>query len=208
MGVMTVNGGRISQMKRRSTGSKCLRHRAWREAVVALGGNVGHVPQTFLRALHALQGHGVQVLAVSSLYMSLPLRLPVRNGVAAPADSVGVNDLYTNAACRLRTTLGPKELLVRLQKIECDLGRQRRSFWGPRTLDLDLITYDALRMLHKRLLLPHPGIPFRAFVLAPLRDINVQQPWPLSPLTVNDLLPGDLGEAWGIVDKQLSWSVE
>jgi 2-amino-4-hydroxy-6-hydroxymethyldihydropteridine diphosphokinase len=185
-------------------GVKRGRHRGrqWCHAVVALGGNVGNVPQTFVRALHLLDDGATQVTVVSRLYRSVPLLLPQAR---ASCQGAGSTPPYFNAACRVRTLLGPKELLRRLQAIERRLGRQRGTVWGPRTLDLDLLTYGDRRMQTRRLTLPHAGIAFRAFVLAPMRDVQALWPWPQCNINVNDLLHAQNDRSMGLTHKQLSW---
>ncbi len=80
---------------------------------------------------------------------------------------------YLNAAAVLRTRLSPIELLSRLLEIEQLRGRNRarEGRWGPRTLDLDLLLYDDLRLEQPGLTLPHPRLTERAFVLVPLTEI-------------------------------------
>jgi 2-amino-4-hydroxy-6-hydroxymethyldihydropteridine diphosphokinase len=96
----------------------------------------------------------------SSLFRSAPL------GVTEQAD-------FVNAVCRLSTDLDPHELLRRLLAIEAQHGRVReREKWGPRTLDLDLLLYDDLALVTPTLVLPHPRLHERAFVLYPLAEID------------------------------------
>lgn len=79
---------------------------------------------------------------------------------------------YVNAVVSLATRLSPLELLAALQGIERDHGRVRDGYrWGPRTLDLDLLLYDELQVRLPELVLPHPEIANRAFVLVPLAEI-------------------------------------
>jgi len=78
---------------------------------------------------------------------------------------------FTNAVVRITTRLPPAALLNELQKIECRFGRVRKLRWGPRTLDLDILLYGDLVLECRELMVPHPGIPFRSFVLYPLREI-------------------------------------
>lgn len=79
--------------------------------------------------------------------------------------------LFTNAVLQVCTRLSPRALLTELQRIERRNGRVRTLRWGPRTLDLDLLVYADVIMQQDDLTIPHPGIPFRAFVLYPLLDI-------------------------------------
>ena len=78
---------------------------------------------------------------------------------------------YFNAVVKLECQLSPHELLEALQGIENNQGRVRERKWGSRTLDLDILLYDDLQLNDERLVIPHPGIRQRAFVLAPLQRI-------------------------------------
>lgn len=81
-------------------------------------------------------------------------------------------DDFVNAVAELSTDLGPTELLECLQAIEAALGRRRGARWGPRLIDLDLLCVDDLRLEDERLVLPHPRMHERAFVLAPLLELD------------------------------------
>jgi 2-amino-4-hydroxy-6-hydroxymethyldihydropteridine diphosphokinase len=94
----------------------------------------------------------------SPLYLSAPL---------GPTDQPD----YINAVAGIETSLSPNALLNALQDIEQRHGRVRNVRWGPRTLDLDLLLYDDLRQNDSALILPHPRMHERIFVLQPLRDI-------------------------------------
>ena len=89
-----------------------------------------------------------------------------------PAIGPGNQPDYINAAAKIEADLGAYELLDVLQSIENQQGRIRKQRWGARTLDLDLIIYDQLIENTQRLTLPHPYAHERAFVLAPLVDLN------------------------------------
>src|SRR5699024_11147345 len=99
------------------------------------------------------------LLAASPLYRTTP--------VGGPHNQPE----YCNACAAVATGLTPLRLLDALQDIEAAHGRVRDVRWGPRTLDLDLLAYDDVRMVHPRLQLPHPRAAQRAFVLVPLADI-------------------------------------
>lgn len=125
----------------------------------------------------------------------------------SPAFPVGAGPDYINAAVTLRTSLTPQDLLACLHQIEADFGRTRRARWGTRTLDLDLIAYgdhilpDPDTHRHWRdlplaqqsqsapstLILPHPRLQDRAFVLAPLLDIAPNWCHPLTGLSVVEM---------------------
>jgi 2-amino-4-hydroxy-6-hydroxymethyldihydropteridine diphosphokinase len=131
------------------------------EALIALGGNVGDVRTTFDRALAMLcDGAGVRLTARSSDYVTPPW---------------GVEDqpAFVNCCAAIDTHLTPQALLARAQEIERAFGRDRdrERRWGPRTLDIDLLTYDDVSLNEPVLVLPHPRLFERAFVLMPLAEI-------------------------------------
>jgi 2-amino-4-hydroxy-6-hydroxymethyldihydropteridine diphosphokinase len=131
------------------------------EALVALGGNVGSVRDTFDRAIATFcDGVIVRLLARSSDYRTPPM---------------GVIDQppFINCAIVAATELPPPALLARAQLVEAQFGRNRsqEQHWGPRTLDIDLIAYDDLELNTLELTLPHPRALERAFVLLPLAEL-------------------------------------
>lgn len=130
-------------------------HRAY----VSLGANLGDARATLQAALNDLATAPgvVAVAAVSSFWRS------------APVDAAGPD--FVNACAELNTTLEPEALLALLQQIEQAHGRQRPYRNAPRTLDLDLLLYDELTWRSPTLVLPHPRLHERAFVLRPLAEI-------------------------------------
>lgn len=134
-------------------------------AVVALGSNLGDRAAHLRRALRALaQTPGLRVLRASRIYETAPV------GAAAGARGGPPQGDYLNAVVALQSALPPRLLLLRLQQIERAAGR--RSSWrnAPRTLDLDLLFHGAPRR-DPDLVLPHPRLHLRGFVLAPLAEI-------------------------------------
>lgn len=129
------------------------------QACIGLGSNLDDPVRQVDSALSELADLPLtRLLRHSSLYRSAPM---------GPADQPD----YVNAAALLETALEPLELLDALQAIEAAHGRRRMLRWGPRTLDLDLLAYGDLSLAHPRLVLPHPGIGERAFVLVPMAEI-------------------------------------
>lgn len=131
------------------------------EALLALGGNVGDVRNTFDRAIAALCADGtVRLLLRSSDYSTPPW------GVADQPP-------FINCAIAVTTDLTPPALLAQAQQVERAFGRDRakEQRWGPRTLDIDLIAYDDVVLGTPALTLPHPRVFERAFVLVPLAEI-------------------------------------
>ena len=127
-------------------------------AYIGLGANLGDLAATLRAAVAALgQLPRTRLEAVSSAWRS------------APVEAGGPD--YLNAVVRLETALGPLPLLDALQAIEQAHGRERPYVNAPRTLDLDLLLYDSVAMQTERLVLPHPRLYLRAFVLRPLLEV-------------------------------------
>lgn len=128
-------------------------------AYIGLGSNLAQPRQQLRRALQELQVlEDSRLLLASSVYASPPM---------GPSDQPD----YLNAVAAIETRLQPLQLLESLQQIEAAHQRVRGRRWGERTLDLDLLLYDDLRLQSAILTLPHPGITLRGFVLAPLLEI-------------------------------------
>ncbi len=100
-------------------------------------------------------------------------------------------DWFVNAAVKIRTRMSPIALLHALQKIQKKIGRKKGGIrFGPRILDLDIIFYDLLIMDTKKLVLPHPRMHKRAFVLKPICDIDQKVIHPVLQMDVKTLLDG------------------
>ena len=131
-------------------------------AYVALGANIGDPTATVLAAFAALANlTDSRVVHTSSLYRTAPV------GLTKQPD-------FINAVAMLETGLAPEELLDALLDLEARFGRVRRDRNGPRTLDLDLLLYNDIELDLPRLILPHPRLHLRAFVLQPLAEIAPQ----------------------------------
>ncbi|MEH6950143.1 2-amino-4-hydroxy-6-hydroxymethyldihydropteridine diphosphokinase [Nitrobacter sp. NHB1] len=129
--------------------------------LIALGGNVGDVRQTFRKAIANICGMTQGALVARS------------SDYATPPWGEENQDRFVNACIEIDTRLDPHALLFTLHKIEKKFGRDRskETRWGPRTLDLDLIAYDDAVLDKPELTLPHPRLFERAFVLVPLAEI-------------------------------------
>jgi len=131
------------------------------EALLGLGGNVGDVRTTLDRATCALcEGIDVRLIAQSSDY-------------ATPPWGVEDQPAFVNRCVAVETKLTPRALLDRALAVERTLGRDRtrEQRWGPRAIDMDLLTYDDIEIDEPGLVLPHPRLFERAFVLVPLAEI-------------------------------------
>jgi 2-amino-4-hydroxy-6-hydroxymethyldihydropteridine diphosphokinase len=133
-------------------------------AVLALGSNLGDREATIRGALADIAAiPGIRIVAVSTLIETAALK-PQGIDEAAPA--------YLNGAVSITTTLEPQELLDRLNEVEQGHGRVRAERWGDRTLDIDIIAIDGLRIATDRLTVPHPRAHERDFVLRPWLEIE------------------------------------
>jgi dihydropteroate synthase len=143
-------------------------------AVLAIGANLGDRLAALRQAVTAISElPGTTVLRRSPLYETTPV-----GGPAQPD--------YLNAVLLIVTNLPPRELLRRVNAIEADSGRVRDVRFGPRTLDIDIISYSGETSEDPLLTLPHPRAHERAFVLAPWHDIDPAAALPEGPVT--DLL--------------------
>lgn len=128
------------------------------DAFVGLGANLGDPAAAVWAAMQRLdEVPGTRVIARSSLYRTAPV------GASGPD--------YVNAVARVETRLTAPALLDALLALEQDAGRERPFPNAPRTLDLDLLLYGGARIASPRLVVPHPRMHQRAFVLVPLAEI-------------------------------------
>ena len=132
-----------------------------RTGYLGLGSNVGDSEGHLRAALALLPNEGVQILAVSSTW------------VTEPVGEILDQPDFLNAAVRIRTALDPEQLLDACKAVEAERGRQfdlpRHS---PRPLDVDLLLLGDLELSTERLTLPHPEVSSRRFVLAPLLELD------------------------------------
>lgn len=134
-------------------------------AYLALGSNLGDRLETLQRAVELMDARlGIQVVRSSRVYETEPL------GPPQPA--------YLNAVVEVLTDLEPRELLKETQAIEDELGRVRGERWGPRTIDVDVLTFNDRTVDEPELVVPHPRMHERGFVLVPLGEL---EPDPMLP---------------------------
>ena len=146
-------------------------------AYIAIGANLGDRRQNIHRALDLLRGAaGVEIVCVSDLIET--------EAVGGPAGSPP----YLNGAAAIRTILPPHDLLRILLAIEAEIGRLRQIKWEPRLIDLDLLLYDDQVVQTPDLVVPHPLMHTRRFVLEPLAQIAPDILHPVLKQTVRQLL--------------------
>jgi 2-amino-4-hydroxy-6-hydroxymethyldihydropteridine diphosphokinase len=123
-------------------------------AFLALGSNLGDRAVTLARAVASLDG----VVAVSPVYETAPVGGPEQ-------------DDYLNLVVEVATDPDARALLAECHRLEEAAGRERVERWGPRTLDVDILWMDGVAVDEPDLVVPHPRMRLRRFVLAPLRDL-------------------------------------
>jgi 2-amino-4-hydroxy-6-hydroxymethyldihydropteridine diphosphokinase len=146
--------------------------------LVALGANLpsdaGPPAATLAAALARLERHGVQILSVSSFYET-------------PAWPDPSDPPFVNAVATVKTGLQPVELLTLLHEVETKSGRMRSAPNAPRTLDLDLLDHDG-QVMDGPVVLPHPRLAERSFVLVPLAEVAPHWRHPVTGQGAADLL--------------------
>mgnify|MGYP001032250995 CR=1 FL=1 len=129
------------------------------EVYLSLGSNIGNRFDYIDEAVQMLHSQEeIKVVNISSVYET---------------DPVGYEEqaLFLNIVVQIETSLNPFSLLEQCQRIESELGRKRIIRWGPRTIDLDILLYNHENIVSEKLIIPHPRIEERAFVLVPLIEI-------------------------------------
>jgi 2-amino-4-hydroxy-6-hydroxymethyldihydropteridine diphosphokinase len=152
-------------------------------ALVALGSNLGDRDAHLRAALEHLERAGAgRVVALSRFHTTAPAGGPPQGD-------------FRNAAALLETSLGPRGLLQAMQRAEAASGRRRGGpgedtppRWGPREVDLDLLLYDELVLDEPGLVVPHPRMTGRRFVLEPAAEVAPTMVHPPSGRTVAELL--------------------
>ena len=144
-------------------------------AYIALGSNLGDKEANLRQALKMLLVKGLQIRSVSSFFKTEPY---------------GVTDQheFINAVACVKTDLAPEKLLKLLLDTELEMGRVRLRHWGERNIDLDLLLYDDLIYYSEKLVLPHPDMQNRLFVLQPLSEIAADKIHPVYKKSIQNLL--------------------
>ena len=144
-------------------------------AYLLIGGNLGDRSFLLQTAEELIEKHCGTILKSSGLYET-----EAWGDTEQPA--------FLNKALWLQTPLAPIELLEKVLEIELMLGRERVNLWGPRTMDIDLLFFENIVMESEQLVLPHPRICIRRFVLEPLTEICGNMVHPLEQKTIVELL--------------------
>ena len=149
--------------------------RKWSVAYLGLGSNIGNGEGNLDRAIQQIQNNNLRICKVSPYYTTNPVSDIVQND-------------YTNAAVKIETTLSPLQLMEHLLAVESRLGRVREERWGPRVIDIDLLMYENVISDDSRVIIPHPLMHKRMFVLQPLSDIAPHAVHPRYMKTVEEMM--------------------
>lgn len=129
------------------------------KAYLSLGSNIGESKENILKAYKLLEDMGIKITHKSSFYETAPVGFEDQ-------------DNFMNSVIEISTELGPYELLEKCHLVEKALKRKRLIHWGPRTIDVDILLFNALKMDEPDLTIPHQEMKKRAFVLVPLLEID------------------------------------
>lgn len=150
--------------------------RKWHRTYIALGSNMGDKLMYLENAVEAIKNDvSCRLLRISDIILTEPY------GPVEQED-------FLNGCIMVDTLYTPSELLRFLQKLENDANRTREVHWGPRTLDLDILLYDDLVTEDDELVIPHPEMHKRAFVLEPLNQIAPNVVHPLLKQRIRDMI--------------------
>ncbi|MCX6625009.1 MAG: 2-amino-4-hydroxy-6-hydroxymethyldihydropteridine diphosphokinase [Acidobacteria bacterium] len=144
---------------------------------LSLGSNIGDREANLSRALAMLAGPDLLVVRVSSVYETEPMELRQQ-------------PQFLNIAVEVETSVFPMQLLRRIARIERELGRKRTVAKGPRTIDIDILTYGRFQIGTSQLTVPHPRMTERRFVLEPLAELAPELVHPVTRQTVREMLAG------------------
>ncbi len=126
---------------------------------IALGSNLGDRLSYIEKAVVLLKASGVVIQRLSKVIETNP--------VGGPAQGK-----YLNAVLKAKTDLTPEELHALTQSIEAKMGRVRKILNGPRVIDIDILLYDDVKLITRKLIIPHPRMCGRDFVMNPLKEID------------------------------------
>ena len=145
-------------------------------AYIGFGSNIGDRLVHIQNAIHALlKTEGITLQKISSVYETDPVGYEAQ-------------EAFLNGVATIQTSLSPFSLLHTLKNIETVIGRKHRIRWGPREIDLDILIYGDLCLQTEKLIIPHPEMHLRGFVLVPLAEIAPDLMHPVFQESIQNLL--------------------
>ena len=148
-----------------------------------LGSNLGDRRGFLEEAIDLISGTGIRILRLSSVYESAPWGIETQ-----PA--------FLNQVVEIETTLSPEDLLETVLDIEKKMGRQRGVRWTERKIDIDILYYDDVVKHSSDLIVPHPGIAQRRFVLTPMAELAPELIHPVVGLSQSEMLKQCHDQLW------------
>ncbi len=142
---------------------------------LSLGSNIGNRLKNIQTAIKLLKEIGFDIIKISSIYETSPW------GITEQLS-------FLNLVIKGKTNLFPEELLKEIKRIEKEIGRKPTQKWGSRTIDIDILFYDKKVLKSKTLVVPHPQLHKRKFILIPLKEISPRLSHPLIKKTVSQML--------------------
>lgn len=149
---------------------------------LSLGSNLGDREGNLRRAVERLQSNDLNVIRISSLYETEP-------------QDFRDQPWFLNIALQAETRLFPLQLLSRIQKIQAEMASKRAIPKGPRVIDIDILIFGNFTMETPELIIPHPRLTERRFVLEPLIEIAPELRHPVLRRSLAELLPGTRGQS-------------
>ncbi len=143
---------------------------------LGLGSNIGNKRKNLINAIKLIDSHNhIEIKDISKFYLSPPYGFEEQES-------------FINCVIEIATDLTPFDLLKVLKEMEKKLGRKPTFRWGPRIIDIDILFYEDVIINEKELIVPHPDIQNRAFVLVPMVEIDSEFFHPLLKKTVYQLM--------------------
>ncbi len=142
--------------------------------VIGLGSNLGEKARQIKEAVAGIAQLGT-IEKLSSLYKTQPWGNEAQ-------------DFFLNAVLSMKTCIEPLDLLGKLIQIEADIGKEKKVHWGPRKIDLDILYYGQKIILDNSLMIPHPFLHLRNFVLVPMQEVAAELLHPIFRKTTTELL--------------------
>jgi len=143
---------------------------------IGIGSNLGQPTEHCLEAIEYISSvSGIKLLRCSSLYKTEPVGLKSQ-------------DWFVNVVAEVRTLLSPRELLQALMRIEEKMGRVRKTHWGPRIIDLDILLFGQEIVQEDDLIISHPELHKRRFVLVPLNELASYAVHPAFGVSIKGLM--------------------